>query len=411
MEDIHYQRAHHFLKSISLGASSAQRDTNPVLDQPISKSTLRSQSLDTPAEAWEEGAGDLERKKRALIFLSSIRLTGELLYVPVNNELFMSNPAPIRPNLKDPSRIKLRPVTSVETVPSLQLEQDSLNTKLGLRSVSEHQNVDSLTFSKPPRAATRRTEWERSLVTQGILGPQVIVRHRGAPLCLFSVIPYGSKAPVSDTFHGFDRDTLEPKRRDGVSHKALLDSPPVEYDPYFLDTSDVQSGEHRVVMNLPGFMASVISYVKDKDLKDELNAHFRVKHPWLPPNLTLSKLRKLKSLLLRVGLERELNMSTVALAYLYFEQACVGKLIDKYNRKLAGATAMLLAYKFNERSGPVGREELVFLFESMQKLLGVRKVDVLQYEIHMFCALRFDLHVTPERLQPHIEHFSRMADV
>lgn len=51
------------------------------------------------------------------------------------------------------------------------------------------------------------------------------------------------------------------------------------YDPYFLDDANIQSGKHRVVMNLPGMMQSVISYVTAKDLKDELNQQFRNKVP------------------------------------------------------------------------------------------------------------------------------------
>lgn len=35
--------------------------------------------------------------------------------------------------------------------------------------------------------------------------------------------------------------------------------------------------QHRVVMNLPGYMSSVISFVRGKELKQELNEKFRQK--------------------------------------------------------------------------------------------------------------------------------------
>jgi hypothetical protein len=39
----------------------------------------------------------------------------------------------------------------------------------------------------------------------------------------------------------------------------------------------IRRWQHRVVMNLPGFMESVFSFVTAKDLKAELNAQFRAK--------------------------------------------------------------------------------------------------------------------------------------
>jgi hypothetical protein len=53
-------------------------------------------------------------------------------------------------------------------------------------------------------------------------------------------------------------------------------------------------------MTLPGFVESVISWVHEKELRAELNKQFQLKHPWLHPTLTLSKIRKIKRLFLDV---------------------------------------------------------------------------------------------------------------
>jgi hypothetical protein len=131
-----------------------------------------------------------------------------------------------------------------------------------------------------------------------------------------------------------------------------------------------------------------------QDLKAELNAQFRgtslallqsqrcvaAKHDRLPPSLTLSKIRKIKQLMLQLGqslVGHELNLlsslvgllqspslelSTVALAYVYFEKIAIRVsgvairrvtrvfqgVVTKDNRRLVAAVCMLLAFKFNE---------------------------------------------------------------
>ena len=116
------------------------------------------------------------------------------------------------------------------------------------------------------------------------------------------------------------------------------------------------------MLNLPFYMASIIPYVHKKDLKRQLNRQFIAKHPDIVPDLTLSKLRKYaprpapytvqhacarwlarkaggaSSLLRRLKetvlswcfepdpqghgmIFSELELATVAMAYIYFESA------------------------------------------------------------------------------------------
>ena len=44
-----------------------------------------------------------------------------------------------------------------------------------------------------------------------------------------------------------------------------------------LDDPNIQSGKHRVVLPLPGLLSSVVSFVRGKELKQQLNAQFRQK--------------------------------------------------------------------------------------------------------------------------------------
>ena len=64
----------------------------------------------------------------------------------------------------------------------------------------------------------------------------------------------------------------------------------------------------------------MIQYTRPSDLKRELNEHFRTRHPTIDPAITLSKIRKVKSDLLAISEELDLEISTAALAYAYFEK-------------------------------------------------------------------------------------------
>jgi hypothetical protein len=68
----------------------------------------------------------------------------------------------------------------------------------------------------------------------------------------------------------------------------------------------------------------------------------------MPPSLTLSKIRSLKQQILMIGLKSDLEISTIALASVYFERLCLDCRVDKSNRQISFAACLLLAYKTNE---------------------------------------------------------------
>ncbi|CAN0404465.1 unnamed protein product, partial [Ectocarpus sp. 13 AM-2016] len=95
-------------------------------------------------------------------------------------------------------------------------------------------------------------------------------------------------------------------------------------------------------------VSSVLLFVKPRVLKDELNARFREEHPMLPPSLTLSKIRSVKRQALLGCYRAGMEVSTVALACIYFERLCLAGVVTKPNRRLAMAACLAIAYKFNE---------------------------------------------------------------
>ena len=213
-------------------------------------------------------------------------------------------------------------------------------------------------------------------------------------------------------------------------------------EPIALDDPNIVSGRHRVVLALPGLRSSIISFVRGKELKRELNEQFRLKHSWLNPSMSLSKLRRCKLLLLGCGLEVDLELSTVALAYVYLERLCWRNLVEKKNRKLLAAVCLTLAYKYNEGAQQTQRKkQFTALLAAAERLLDVRRTDVLKHElctpaqhtllvlpIHrlLLCcsdglslavlvsdgwvALDFDLSVSPRSLLPHFQQLLLKSD-
>ena len=58
-------------------------------------------------------------------------------------------------------------------------------------------------------------------------------------------------------------------------------------------------------------------------MKRELNEQFRHTHPEIPPEITLSKIRSIKSHLLEIGKMVDLEVSSVAHAFAYFEKLVI----------------------------------------------------------------------------------------
>ena len=107
----------------------------------------------------------------------------------------------------------------------------------------------------------------------------------------------------------------------------------------------------------------MIQYTRPSDLKRELNEHFRNRHPTIDPAITLSKIRKVKSELLAISEELDLEISTAALAYAYFEKLVMkGTWRGKENGSLSTDSAPSPVTKENRKlMACKNRAELGFL--------------------------------------------------
>ncbi|KAJ2443732.1 hypothetical protein GGF42_006532 [Coemansia sp. RSA 2424] len=117
------------------------------------------------------------------------------------------------------------------------------------------------------------------------------------------------------------------------------------YQPNRLDDPGLHKGLQRTVLGLTGYMGTIFEYTRPDDLRQELNDHFRETHPELcAVGLTLDQIRRLRAHMLRVTREQDLELSTAAIAWVYFEKLIWKGFVIKDNRKLvAGKTTTVLA--------------------------------------------------------------------
>jgi hypothetical protein len=154
----------------------------------------------------------------------------------------------------------------------------------------------------------------------------------------------------------------------------------------------------------------------------------------MPPSLTLSKIRSLKKEALDVCVKANLEVSTVALACIYFERLCLDCRVDKSNRRLTFATCLLLALKVNESNVRIVHEESkeskkgkwnfaktsirpniehdffenLFFFITHEWQLSLK--ELFHAEFGVFAALGFKLSASPSEISFHFKRLLRSLE-
>lgn len=211
-----------------------------------------------------------------------------------------------------------------------------------------------------------------------------------------------SSTSTSDHFTSTDTESTS----SDTDSSASSDDSVQPYDPCFLDDPELRTGKHKTVIALPGYLGSLVHFIRAEDLKKELNDQFRQIHPSLEPSLTLSKIRKLKVYLVKAAEQAGLELSTVAKAFTFFEKLVLKGLVGKANRKLVGATCLLLATKANDSKDV----RMPALFHALAEHLEASKPEVLAAEFPVLAALEFDLFPAQQEYLPHLERILTSLD-
>jgi hypothetical protein len=92
----------------------------------------------------------------------------------------------------------------------------------------------------------------------------------------------------------------------------------------------------------------------------------------------------------------DIELATVALAFVYFERLVLQGTITKTNRRLAIATCLVLAYKWNERT-----DRLPALLQWIDRVWYASARAILKAELGVFSLLNFALHVPLAHVASH----------
>ncbi|ORY07826.1 cyclin-like protein [Basidiobolus meristosporus CBS 931.73] len=298
----------------------------------------------------------------------------------------------------------------------------------------EHSNDHHVSTSYRSEAMTMQSPNPAYTVHSGKFSPsqtaiadvqnsRLILTTPSTPFMVFSVLKYydeKTRQRRRKKFHNisFDKITgmsenLKKKKAESYAHLLVpsysLDNEANEesdYDPYFLDDPDLKTGTRRTVISLPGFMGSIIQFTKPAELKKEINDHFRQTHPTVDSELTLSKIRSLKNKLVTIAKHQDLEISTVANAYAYFEKLVLKNYVKRDNRRLIAGVCLFLATKANE---PKERDYLSLL-ESVNRVLEVTPKELREQEFAVFTALDFNLYLPRNDFMAHFERIFNQLD-
>eukprot|EP00421_Protoceratium_reticulatum_P009164 CAMPEP_0168357632 /NCGR_PEP_ID=MMETSP0228-20121227/692_1 /TAXON_ID=133427 /ORGANISM="Protoceratium reticulatum, Strain CCCM 535 (=CCMP 1889)" /LENGTH=422 /DNA_ID=CAMNT_0008370167 /DNA_START=83 /DNA_END=1347 /DNA_ORIENTATION=- len=260
-----------------------------------------------------------------------------------------------------------------------------------------------------------------SLIRKGLLGGRMILSERQTTSYICSTRP-----PCVDTSGTDVKDVplakvrlgrrpppwqLWPRRPEKSSKVAgtsyaryLAPSAGADYDPDFLDDQSLRQGKHHTVLRLEAYHVSVIPFVRPRRLKEELNDQFRIWHPGIHPSITLSKLRNLQKDLREITLGiSELDASTVALAWVYFEKLVLGDFVRKWNRKVLAGACLVLAFKFNQHGDRATLRQLAACIRKLDRKDQLNLTALHDAELKAFVWLEFSLHVSREAFGPHLQ--------
>ncbi|CAO3598140.1 unnamed protein product [Absidia cylindrospora] len=166
------------------------------------------------------------------------------------------------------------------------------------------------------------------------------------------------------------------------------------YDPFFLDNE-----AYSYIGNMSSSYNSSSQNLRPADARKEMNELFRLEHPDIPSEITLSKIRSIKSHLLEIGKAVDLEVSTLAHAYVYFEKLVIKHVVTKKNRKLIAACCLFLAFKINEAKGA----QCHALLEAIDDELDEDTEDIHEHEFAVFADLQFNLCIPRREFMPHFE--------
>ncbi|CAG9531063.1 unnamed protein product [Cercopithifilaria johnstoni] len=181
-------------------------------------------------------------------------------------------------------------------------------------------------------------------------------------------------------------------------HNSSCNTTATEYDPNFIANFD--SRAQKTVMKFNGYVSIVMHYQPDDEMKRLVNEAFRSRFPHV--HVSFSKIKSIKRELHQIAVACNLEHTTTAHAYVFYEKVLLKGLVCKMNRKLVAGAALLIAAKITD-FGSMCVSDVVNYLESS---LRTNRKELLRYEIPLCAALGFNLRVPVLELLPHYQRIA-----
>ncbi|KAL9544369.1 hypothetical protein MBANPS3_007663 [Mucor bainieri] len=194
--------------------------------------------------------------------------------------------------------------------------------------------------------------------------------------------------------HASEDEDDEDVAEDSAQSEVLPQLQKLVYDPYYIN-DDLRPSQQTNM--LPQSSGASITRPSPPLSKQKSNELFQQSHPDI--QITLSKINAIKTHLLAIGKQVDLEVSSIAHAFVYFEKLIQKQIVTKQNRKLLAACCLFLATKVNEPKG------LKFdtLLEAIAAELYVNSKDIRSHEFAVFADLEFNLYVPEREFIPHFD--------
>ena len=172
------------------------------------------------------------------------------------------------------------------------------------------------------------------------------------------------------------------------------------YRPDVLVIQQLANARYRHCLQLPSYTVVLLPFKKPEMLKQDANRRWRAKWEHLPADLSLSKILKIRKILLELVCKRAIELSTAALAVTNFEKLCIEGYVGKENRKIVAASCTYLACKFNE-STCFSKTKAMELLDTLEESFDCSDGSIVKTEMAVFIALDFQLFTSPSQVLPH----------
>ncbi|KAA3677664.1 uncharacterized protein DEA37_0014344 [Paragonimus westermani] len=177
------------------------------------------------------------------------------------------------------------------------------------------------------------------------------------------------------------------------------------YAPCLLDDPELLIATGKRVFRFPNYLTSVLSYVRPTEQKRNVNREFHERFPVI--QLTLTKLRSIKSVLVHVVFKLSFDIWIAAHAHVLFEKLILKLFINKTNRRLCASAALLISAKLNDIKG----SDLSSLLQELESNFRISHRDLLHAELDVCLGLEFCLIPTEAEIIPHYFRIYKCLDL